>query len=303
MNTICIPQNKAGLGGVGGGAGHRGQSSQIAEGAAARSYGVPVITTTTGMKAQFTIRLTKDLQGTIPSDLQNMSSIHFICIDSQKPGNILFDISCSNDGNGIISFQLLPQHVDYHQGLHHAQVICRDAQQIPVKIFNCLVEIRKGLIGSDPNSNTPLTIADVRSAAYDTCAQLNYLLDDLQFSDMQIAQAMQNAVKDWNEKPPQLYNTMTVTTFPYTSKLKIGALGHLFRKASYRYFRNAMRHSNAGLVFDDQDKGQIYAQLGASNLGQWNTWVDTKKTQLNMLQTMGTYSDAHMQGTYNPWWY
>ena len=61
MADICIPEAIPGLGGVGGGQGTDGQASQNAAGHAATSYGEPVIHTTTGMSADFTIQLTQDL--------------------------------------------------------------------------------------------------------------------------------------------------------------------------------------------------------------------------------------------------
>lgn len=44
-----------------------------------------------------------------------------------------------------------------------------------------------------------------------------------------------------------------------------------------------MRHSNAGLTLDDNDKGQLYAQLADKALQEWKAFVQTKKSELNML--------------------
>ena len=61
MSELCIAEAIAGEGGIGGGGGVEGQTSQLANGHGARSYGVPIIKTTTGMYSDFTVQLTKDL--------------------------------------------------------------------------------------------------------------------------------------------------------------------------------------------------------------------------------------------------
>lgn len=89
---------------------------------------------------------------------------------------------------------------------------------------------------------------------------------------------MERAVQDWNEMPPELSRDFTVSDFPFKSNLCTGASGYLFRMAATRYIRNQMRHSNAGLSIDDNDKGQLYANLAQNALQEWRTWVQTKKT-------------------------
>ena len=296
--SFCIPQNTAGLGGVGGGGGYLGQASQSAQGFGAHSYGIPVIRTTTGIKAQFKLQLTKDIQGAVPADMSQISRIQF-CWNAGNSG--LIKIPCQDLGDGQISLVLEPKHTNNRQGPYFAFILCYNYNQQLVKSFRCILEIQKGIIGA--TGNTPLTIAYVRMAAYDTCARQNVLLDDLQFSDAQIVYCMQRAIDDWNQMPPALHDTMTIGSFPYRSHLCTGTLGHLFTMASFRYIRNTMRHSNAGLTFDDQQKGSAYAQLGQAHKAQWDSWVSTKKSQLNMLQCMGTISDAYYQGDFQHWWY
>ena len=89
---------------------------------------------------------------------------------------------------------------------------------------------------------------------------------------------MDRAVQDWNEMPPEISKEFSVSNFPFKSNLCTGASGYLFRMASYRYTRNQMRHSNAGLTYDDNDKGQMYMQLAQNALQEWKNWVQVKKS-------------------------
>lgn len=39
-----------------------------------------------------------------------------------------------------------------------------------------------------------------------------------------------------------------------------------------------MRHSNAGLTFDDSDKGALYASLADKAMIDWKNWIIAKKS-------------------------
>ena len=303
MADICIPEAKPGLGGVGGGQGAEGQASQNAAGHAATSYGIPVLRITTGMTADFTVQLTQDIQGTIPMQLYSTPDIKFVCLAQNRSCHPVFEVPCQSLGNGRLTLHLGPQQVNCNQGLHYAQFQCRDQEGLLRHVFKCCIEIQRSLsdnCGCD--KFRPLTIAQVRMEVYDTSGQQNQLLNDLQFSDIVIARCMDRAVQDWNQMPPQLSRDLSVSNFPFKSNLCTGASGYLFRMAGYRYTRNQMRHSNAGLTLDDNDKGQLYMQMAQAALQQWKAWVQAKKSQLNMLQCMGSISDLYMEDTHQWWW-
>lgn len=301
MTELCIAQTTAGEGGIGGGGGYQGQTSQLASGHGSRSYGVPIIKTTTGMYAQFTVQLTKDLQGVYPIDLADIQRVQLICKTSGHT-NALFKVPCQIQQNGKVYFQLTPKEVNYKPGIHFAQFHCYDYQNKLRHVFKCCIQIQKSLKGSHRDCFQPLTIAQVRMALYDTSGQQNQLLDDLQFSDVVIARCMKRAVADWNQMPPQLSTGQTAATFPYTANLCNGTVGYVLQMAAHRYVRNQMRHSNAGLSMDDHQKGTLYLQLANSLIQEWKAWVQTKKNQLNILQCMGTISDAYLQDRTDIWW-
>ena len=301
MADICIPQAVAGAGGIGGGEGADGQPSLVATGHAASSYGVPVIHTMTGITSDFTVQLTKDLQGTIPMELYSTANIKFVCLAQNKCCHPVFQVPCEYLGNGRLAFSLGPEQVDCNQGLHYAEFHCYDENEVLRHVFKCCLEIERSLACPCRCQFKPLTIAQVRMEVYDTSGKQNELLDDLQFSDIVIARCMDRAVQDWNEMPPEISKEFSVSNFPFKSNLCTGASGYLFRMASYRYTRNQMRHSNGGLTYDDNDKGPMYAQLAQKALQEWKNWVQVKKSQLNMLECMGSISDIYMQSS-ERWW-
>ena len=78
--------------------------------------------------------------------------------------------------------------------------------------------------------------------------------------------------------PPTLANAYTAASFPFPANLCSGAAAHCLRMAMYRYNRNGMRHSNAGLTFDDNDKGALYASLADKAMTDWKNWVIAKES-------------------------
>lgn len=249
------------------------------------------------MYSDFTVQLTKDLQGTVPADFTDIQRVDLICLATGHRES-MFKVQCQMLQNGRISFSLTPKEVNHRPGIHFAQFHCYDYQNKLRHVFKCCIQIQKSFQGCSKDHFQPLTIAQVRMALYDTSGQQNQLLDDLQFSDVVIARCMKRAVKDWNQMPPQLATGQTVATFPYTANLCDGAVGYVLQMAANRYIRNQMRHSNAGLSMDDSDKGQLYLQLANSLISQWKAWVQTKKNQLNMLQCMGSISDIYFEDYY-----
>lgn len=287
---ICLTANKQSQGGVAGGQGNLGQTTQVASGAAASSYGYPVIQIATGMTADFTVQLTDDIGGTAPADLNDITKIELISKPCMNAPSIQFTLRCTDLGNGQISFTLGPEQVNNRQGLHAVRILCYNAANQLRKNFRCYLNITKGMTGCRQDGIYPLTIADVRLEVMDTSAELNVLLDDLQFSDMMIASCIQKAVDDWNETPPTLATIYTTMNFPYRSNLCRGAVAYLLEMVVHRYARNRMVHANAGLTMDDQDKQQTYGGLAMQAKNQWKMFVASKKTQQNMTQCFGMLS-------------
>lgn len=287
--AICLIANREGQGGIAGGAGNIGQTSQHASGAYATGYGFPVIDITTGMTATLQVQLTTDIGGQVPADLSQITDIRFVARPSMRTQRNYIEVQCqqvhdvSGASTGVIKFTLTPAQVNNHQGIHYAQVLCYKDQML-VHDFRCYLQIRRGMTGAPLYGTHPVTIAEVRMALMDTSAQANRLLDDLQFSDVMIAQCIQRAVDQWNETPPTLRQMYTVATFPYRQALIQGAVGFLLSMVLHRYARNRMQHSNAGLSLDDSDKQHTYLQLSNLARQQWKAFVAAKKTQHNMRQ-------------------
>jgi hypothetical protein len=127
-----------------------------------------------------------------------------------------------------------------------------------------------------------VSIAEIRLAMRDLSSEDNFLLDDVEFTDTEIAWAMRRPVDYWNERPPRLRGqTFTPANFPYRYEWINAVKGELMIMAAQNYRRNHLQYSAAGLSVDDQNKFQQYENVGKQLLADWKEWVEREKVSLN----------------------
>lgn len=291
VDMICIAENSGGQGGVAGGGGSAGQGSGVASGAGAHGYGWPVLEVVTGMTTDLTVQLTKDYSGEVASDLSGIKHVIFRCRPSMWPYTKEIKVECTYTEDGIVTVPLTPKELNYNNGVWYAEFMCYadDDKKVLVQDYRAYLCVRKGMDGSTDGPNT-ITVMDVRLAVMDTSPEANSLLDDLEFSDMMILHAVERCVNEWNETPPGLSRTFDMTSFPFKEHLIKGAVGFLMQEVAYRYTRNRMQYSAAGLSLDTNDKGPMYIQLAQMARQEWKNFVAQKKTELNMHECFGTFS-------------
>lgn len=302
MSTICIAENSGGLGGVGGGAGANGQASQIASGAYAHGYGFPCIECVTGMTADFDIQLTKDYNAEIQSDLSDIVRVEFIAQPTMRDNtHRRIKTECTFTPDGKVGLHLGPEHVNNNDGTWYAEFQCHDAEGALRQTYRAYLCIRKGPTGSR-SGNHPPTVMDIRLALMDTSPEMNSVLDDLEFSDVMILNAVERAIDEWEETPPRLERHFDATTFPFREHLIKGAVGFLLQSVMYRYMRNRMQYSAAGLSFDNNDKGQTYLMLSQQARMEWKAFVAAMKTSMNMDECFGVVRQPWFDNS-TAWWY
>ena len=120
---ICIAENSGGKGGVAGGAGANGQASQHAGGAGACDYGYPVLEVTTGMTTELEVQLTKDYNGTLPSDLSSITKVEFRARPSMISHNREIVVDCPYTADGKVTLPLTPKEVNFNNGLWYAEFL------------------------------------------------------------------------------------------------------------------------------------------------------------------------------------
>jgi len=129
----------------------------------------------------------------------------------------------------------------------------------------------------------PICVAELRLAIRDKCALDNFLLDNVQFTDTEIAWALRRPVEWFNETPPDLRKCLSVANFPWRYNHLNGAVGELlFMVAGMNEERNRLTYSSAGLTVGDRDHAKAYLELGTQLKADYQKWGLGKKKALNM---------------------
>lgn len=298
---ICIAANPGGAGGIAGGAGAEGQVSTDKGGIGASSYGYPTIQTVTGVTKVFEIQLTKDYLGQIPADLSDITKVVFEMRPTMNSYDRKVMKECEFTPDGKVTLELGPAEVNFNNGVWFAEFKTYKEDGTLPHDYRAYVEIRKGMDGSCDSDPNTITTLDVRMAIMDVSPEANQLLDDLEFSDVQILAAVQRCIDEWEETPPSLGVHFNSRTFPYREHLIKGVVGYLMQQISYKYTRNRMQYNAAGMTLDSNDKGPQYIMLANAARGEWLQFVNAKKSELNMAECFGTVSIPQFGGG-SPWW-
>lgn len=149
-----------------------------------------------------------------------------------------------------------------------------------------LVWFKRMYLEIEPNNSSnlgdyPLTIAEVRLAMRDECAESNFLIDDLEFTDKEIAYAIKSAVDYWNETPPPVCN-FTYGTFPFRFHWKQAVMGLLLRQGGVHKLRNWLPYTGGGVNVNDQAIWQHYMSLGNTMWDEYRQFVQNKKVEINI---------------------
>jgi len=102
---------------------------------------------------------------------------------------------------------------------------------------------------------------DVRFFMMDRTASENFLLDDLEFTDDEINNAMVLTVDKYNATLP-LVNTYTSDNFPYRYEMLLGASGILMKIKAVNMMRNNLNYQTSdGVAINDLEKRKEYFQI------------------------------------------
>lgn len=298
---ICLAENIGGKGGIAGGAGSEGQASVDKGGIGANSYGYPTIETVTGVTQEFEIQLTKDYTGAIPADLSDISKVIFEMRPTMNSYDKKVTKECTFTPDGKVTLELGPKEVNHNNGVWFAEFKTYKEDGTLTHDYRTYVEIRKGMDGSCDSDPNTITVMDVRMAIMDVSPEANVLLDDLEFSDVQILAAVQRCIDEWEETPPTLGVHFNGKSFPFREHLIKGVVGYLMQQIAYKYTRNRMQYNAAGLSLDTNDKGPQYIALAQAARAEWLNFVGHKKTELNMQECFGTV-DIPCFGGGGGWW-
>jgi hypothetical protein len=181
----------------------------------------------------------------------------------------------------FIVYEIEPEESSSSGMPEESSTVSEEAEAIPCFRFKVYLQAEENLTNND-FSTTGLTIAEVRLAIRDRCAEDNFLLDNVEFSNTEIAWALRRPVDFWNEHPPPIPPMYTPATFPYRYNWMNGVIAELLSIASHNYERNRLQYAAANLSVDDKDKSAYYRQQSERYRQLYEQWVLRAKKALNM---------------------
>lgn len=186
--------------------------------------------------------------------------------------------------NGVVSF-------DYDEiftrraGVFTAQVEFWHDGAI-TRVLPYFVTINPNLRASSVDRGLGLSAAEIRMTIRDVDPEANYLLEELDFSDQEIALAVRRCIDYWNEVPPPVA-TYKATNFPWRYHLTLGVAAVLHQMAANQKMRNDLPYQAGGVTVQDTVKFQQYLDFFNRYWQQWVMWVKHKKYELNVAGAYG----------------
>ena len=200
----------------------------------------------------------------------------------------------STDGDkGKINFILAAGQMRL-AGLFVAQLVIYSATDSILHAQNYWFESRPGL---DYRSYAPLTIAEIRMELRDACAEQNYLIDDLEFDDSQIAYCLRKPIDEFNERYQPKTN-YSPKNFPHRFHWSRAVVAYLLEIASRGYARNHLDYAAGGVTVQDKNKASVYASLSTALLAEWREFIKERKLELNIEGGFGNLGSGYNYSTY-----
>jgi hypothetical protein len=239
------------------------------------------------MKRVYVIQL-KHSNG-VPIDLTNIPTVKFYAKETVDAISYYLERTCTvvDPVQGMIRLSLRYTDIPY-AGVWLAAFHLIDVHNNPVAQFDVYLYIEKSLTSGE-QANNPITIPEVRLSLLDRCPADNSLLDDLEFSDAEIAFAIRRPVDEWNEIPPPIYNAMyTPATFPFHYHWLEATCAELLRMASRKLIRNKLDYNAGGVQVQDKSRAAVYAQLSEQIRQQYLAWAQHEKASINAGNVYGS---------------
>lgn len=123
-------------------------------------------------------------------------------------------------------------------------------------------------------------------------ADNNILLDEVQFTEEDITDAMKFATAEFNVMGPA--STFTPDTFPNDWLLLMGTAAHLMRSEAFLQLRNQATYQDGDIQnIGVDDKFGFYTQLADNLKNEWKIAAQKFKQQMNMEDGYGSLSSGY----------
>jgi hypothetical protein len=298
--------------GPGGGAGSetntgpaQGPLSNYNPGYGSVTTGWPYIMLIQEMRKDIYLQLKDDVCGEGTSDLSDIDHIQLVAKEWMSSPEIYLTKDCSivDAADGLIKIRFKPKNIPY-AGIWPSAVVCYNSDNEVIAQYRCYLYIQPNInkVGSSKLHNYPIQLHEIRLQMRDTCPEANTLLEDVEFSDLEILYAIQRPIEEWNETTPDLGDSgfsFTQNTFPWREHWRRAVCGYLLQTAAIWQQRNNLSYNAGGVSVDDYNKATPYLGIATRLLEEWREWMLLKKREINIQLCYGSINSISFGYPFN----
>lgn len=196
--------------------------------------------------------------------------------------------------SGVVSITASDNTIGY-PGLYRARICAAhpDTPAIPRVANTAYLLVLVDEWSSDTTQRIgPPPLSDIRAQLRDTHPAESFLLESSAFADEEIAYAMTQPVRYWNEVPPPI-GQHTTHSFLYRYHWTRAICGHLFAIAAEQQRRNNLPYAAGGTQVNDQGREQNYTKASEALLQEYRDFVLRKKVEINIDGGFGGVSSPY----------
>lgn len=170
--------------------------------------------------------------------------------------------------------------IDVKRGYYRAQV--QQWEENPnnvVALYDSWVVIDKKL---KPEIDKYMSVSSVRIQFADVCSLDNKLLESLEVSTGDIAEAVNRCLEQWADTAPRVTSYLG-SNFPYPEILRNGVLYMLLQSLWTFLERNRMQYNAGGVMVDLQKRADSFNALRQEYEQKWRIGMSQAKMQENLM--------------------
>jgi hypothetical protein len=202
--------------------------------------------------------------------------------------------SCLTPESGVVRADL-DEKIVAKSGVYQLSWGVQNLDGKTVLVNNSILSVERSLfasVGEIEKDAGPLTIQALRVYLRDSHPNENMRLDNVEFGDEEILNAILRPVEYYNEQPPPI-GRFTTRNFPSRYQWSQAAISVLYEMAAHWYRRNKQQIQAGGMADDDLNRDQGYDGKSQALWADFKDWVIRDKVMRNSRLVAGSIGSVY----------
>lgn len=164
------------------------------------------------------------------------------------------------------------------RGYYRLHIVHYNTDNKPTGVYKVWAAIDSQI---EPVEDNYSEIVSIRAQLADLCGDDNKMLDGLEFSVGDIAEAADRCLQQWKSTAPRV-SVYNGSNFPYAELLRNGIIMMLLQSICNLLGRNQMTYKAEGIAVDLEARLGYYSQVLAQYQSMWRTGMTQMKHEENV---------------------